>query len=201
MQRYIAFISGLPVGRNAVKPETIQHLFQRLGFLDVQTFPSTDTVGFETAPVGVIGPLEAQISRHLRRSLDVEGIWTFIRTPKEIAEIVRDIPFASDDVNSEGNSLFVVLIAEEPDAHTAKQLRIRRSEVDELRVAGKEIYWLRRPSDDPVAPPPLSEILGVHATVRSLHTMMRLADKYTSTARPKRTVSGGDTTESERSRP
>ena len=182
-------------------PETVQHLFQRLGFLDVQTFPSTDTVGFETAPVGVIGPLEAQVSRHLRRSLNVEGIWTFIRTPKEIAEIVRDIPFASDDVNSEGNSLFVVLIAEEPDPHTAKQLRIRRSEVDELRVAGREIYWLRRPSDDPVAPPPLSEILGVHATVRSFHTMMRLADKYASTARPKRTVSGGDTTESERSRP
>lgn len=201
MQRYIAFISGLPVGRNAVKPETIQHLFQRLGFLDVQTFPSTDTVGFETAPVGLIGPLEAQISRHLRRSLDVEEIWTFIRTPKEIVEIVRDIPFASDDVNSEGNSLFVVLIAEEPDVHTAKQLRIRRSEVDELRVAGREIYWLRRPSDDPVAPPPLSEILGVHATVRSLHTMMRLADRYASTARPKRTVSDGDVTESERSRP
>ena len=201
MQRYIAFISGLPVGRNAVKPETIQHLFQRLGFLDVQTFPSTDTVGFETAPVGLIGPLEAQISRHLRRSLDVEEIWTFIRTPKEIVEIVRDIPFASDDVNSEGNSLFVVLIDEEPDVHTAKQLRIRRSEVDELRVAGREIYWLRRPSDDPVAPPPMSEILGVHATVRSLHTMMRLADRYASTARPKRTVSDGDATESERSRP
>ena len=173
MQKYVAFMTGLPV-RGGTGQEKIKKLFSRLGLSSVETFRGTDNVLFETAPVGMIGPLEAQISRHLRRSLETEDIWTFIRTPKEIAEIVREIPFSSGVLSKQENHLFVVLLTDELDERTKRELRIRRSYNDQFVPADRHIYWLRHVTDESVAPQPLSEIVDTHATVRSLRTLLGL---------------------------
>ena len=180
MQTYVAFISGLPIGQSAVKMETLRSLFTKLGFLEVETYLTTGNVIFRTAPVGVIGPLEAQISRHLRRHLDEKGIWTFIRTPEEIADIVSAVPFSREDIDAPGNSAFVVFLSEEPDEHAAKSIRIRHNDIDELHLAGREIYWLRRKHDQSTRPFPLMGVIEAHATVRSLRTLEHLAGKYVS---------------------
>jgi uncharacterized protein (DUF1697 family) len=179
VQRYVAFVAGLPCGRDSVGMDTLRNLFSRLGFLNVETFLTNGNVVFDTAPVGVIGPLEAQISRFLMKSLEAEDIHVFIRTPEELLAILAGVPFPADEVRADGNHLFVVLLAEEPDDQVKKQLRIRRSDNDELRLAGKEIYWLRRQSNDHAPPPALSEILDAPATVRSFHTIARLVAKCT----------------------
>ena len=179
MQQYVAFVAGLPCGRDSVGMDTLRNLFARLGFLNVETFLTNGNVIFHTAPVGLIGPLEAQIARFLMKSLDVEGIHVFIRTPDQLLGILAGVPFPADEVRSDGNHLFVILLEEEPDEHVRKQLRIRRTEVDELRLNGKEIYWLRRPSSGQVPPPALSEILDAPATVRSFHTIAQLVAKCT----------------------
>lgn len=177
MQRYVAFVAGLPCGRDSVGMNTLRNLFARLGFLNVETFMTNGNVIFDTAPVGVIAPLEAQISRFLNKSLESDGIHVFIRTPEELLDIMERVPFSSEEVRAEGNHLFVVLLSEEPDEGARKKLKIRRTEVDELRLGGKEIYWLRRTSHDQVPPPSLSEILDAPATVRSFQTVTRLAAK------------------------
>jgi uncharacterized protein (DUF1697 family) len=148
VQRYVAFVAGLPCGRDSVGMDTLRKLFTRLGFLNVETFLTNGNVIFDTAPVGIIGPLEAQIERFLMKSLEAEGINVFIRTPQELLGILASVPFRPEDVRNDENHLFVVLLSEEPDERTAKQLKIRRTEVDELRLSGKEIYWLRRPSPE-----------------------------------------------------
>ena len=176
MQKYIAFISGLPFVSDDGEVQKIRALFQRLGFSNVETFHGRDTVIFETAPVGVIGPLEAQISRHLKRSLDLDHAWTFIRTPAELSEVVKSAPFDPDRV--ENVVSFVVLLSEEPDDRTARALRIRRNDWDELTPAGKHIYWVRHESDDAGPPPSLGEIIDAPATVRSFRTISRLAEQY-----------------------
>jgi len=173
MQKYVAFMTGLPV-RGGPDKAKVRQLFTRLGFSNVDTFRAPDNVVFETAPVGVIGPLEAQISRHIRRSLDTDGIWTFIRTPAEIAQIVRDIPFSSEILSKKENHLFIVLLTDELDGRTKRELRIRRSYNDEFVPANRHIYWLRHVTDEAVAPQPLSEIVETHATVRSLQTLLGL---------------------------
>ena len=180
MQKYVAFINGLPFGGGDAETEEIRTLFRRLGFSNVETFHGRDTVIFETAPVGVIGPLEAQISRHLKRSLDLDHVWTFIRTPAELSEVVRAAPFASEA--GENDVSFVVLLSEAPDDRTARALRIRRSDTDELVPAGKHIYWLRNESGDAGPPPSLREIIDAPATVRSLRSISRLADQHSSEA-------------------
>lgn len=160
--------------------DTLKKLFTRLGFLNVETFLTNGNVIFDTAPVGVIGPLEAQIARFLTKSLEAEAIHVFIRTPEELLGILASVPFRPEEVRDAENHLFVVLLGDEPDERATRQLKIRRTEVDELRLHGKEIYWLRRPSAEPVPPPVLSEILDAPATVRSFQTIARLVAKCTS---------------------
>jgi len=159
--------------------DTLRNLFTRLGFLNVETFLTNGNVIFDTAPVGLIAPLEAQISRFLAKSLETDAIHVFIRTPEDLLGILAGVPFRPEDVRNEDNHLFVVLLGAEPDDRATRKLRIRRTEIDELRLHGREIYWLRRPSVEPVPPPLLSEILDAPATVRSFQTIARLAAKCT----------------------
>jgi len=201
MQTYIAFIAGLPSGHNGVSMETLRSQVLRLGYLNVETFLTTGNIKFDTAPVGVIGPLEAQVSRHLRNSLATEGIWTFIRTPEELSRIVADVPFAEEDRAAAGNSLFVILLSEPLDERAARRLRVRRNDIDDLRVHRNEIYWLRRPTSEPHAPPPLAEMLDAPATVRSFSTLAQLAEMYSRSARGTRhPPPADDSTRSEQSR-
>ncbi|MEO8194212.1 MAG: DUF1697 domain-containing protein [Gemmatimonadales bacterium] len=209
MQRYIALLSGLPVGRETIDMETLRRLFVRLGFAEVEPYLTTGNIAFATAPVGVIAPLEAQISRYLRKSLKADGIWTFIRTPDELANIAANVPFSRDQIAADYASTFVVLLPEPPSERAQRQLRIRRNDVDVLELRGREIYWLRRLADSGSSAPPIdiAELLGMPATVRSLKTIERLAEMYGSpdaAARSRRVKNLDSTespTESERSRP
>lgn len=208
MQRYIAFLSGLPGGSRAIPMETLQRLFRKLGFLGVETFLTSDNVAFLTAPVGITPPLEAQISRHLERSTG-KRIGIFIRTPDELGEIAAHAAFAKEKEENSEAAMFVILLGKEASEKATRHLRVRRNEVDRFHVDGREIYWLRLPEPDGASTPPLSlsEILAVPATVRSMSTIKRLAEQYGAEARAQRSPrretpdeSTEDATESERSR-
>ncbi|HEU4879869.1 MAG TPA: DUF1697 domain-containing protein [Gemmatimonadaceae bacterium] len=199
MQRYVALIGGLPCGRDGVGMETLRAAFGKLGFLNIETYLTSGNVIFDTSPVGVIGPLEAQISRHLNNSLHTDGVSVFIRTPADLADIISRNPFDATESHSGENLLFVVFLSEPPDERTERQLRIRRNDVDELRLSEREIFWLRRPSRETVAPPDLADILDAPATVRSLSTLVRLVEKCASRNIPAKKPDSS--TESARSHP
>ncbi len=191
MQRYIAFLSGLPTGPTAIPQEKLRSLFFKLGFLNVETHGTSGNVAFETAPVGVTTALEAQISRHLKNS--VEGdIWTFLRTPEYLAQIVAKSPF-SDDAD---NSRFIVFLSEPLDARTQQRLSTVQSGADMLYPRGLEIYWERRILADAGSPLALADFLDSPATVRSYSTITGLVNEYMKPARGKEAAA----TVSERSR-
>lgn len=198
MQKYIAFISGLPAGTKAITADKLQIAMTRLGFHDVRVPSNSGTISFEAHPVGIIGPLEAQISRHLKNAFELDHVWTFIRTPQELRRIIDGVPFSEEE--REGNSIFVVLLAETPDKVTAQRLEVRRTNVDELRVAGREIYWLRRHKAEHVAPPPISELLDSPATVRSAHALQQILSELDQPKSKPKTISLDDAIRSERSR-
>lgn len=202
MQKYIAFISGLPLGKKSISDDDLSLALMRLGFMNVEPVLNSGNVVFETHPVGVIGPLEAQISRHLRNTFDLDDVWTFIRTPGQLARLLAATPFSKEEGNSKGNSIFIVLLSEELDSLSANKLRIRRNEVDELVPTGREVYWMRRSSKgEHIAPPAISEILDSPATVRSIHAIQQILDQAENpkTQRPK-LVKLEDATRPERSR-
>ncbi len=175
MQRYIAFISGLPTGPKAVPPDTLRSLFIKLGFLKVETHASTGNVAFLTSPVGVVGALEAQISRHLRRATGEEDIWTFVRTPDELAEISGNPPFSD---LPDGAAVFVVFLNDPLDERTARSVSMRRTSTDRLYPRGREIYWVRQSADDGGPPLKLGEVIHTHATLRSIKLIKKLAGHY-----------------------
>lgn len=186
MQRYIAFISGLPTGTKAVPPDTLRSLFIKLGFLHVETHSSTGNVAFETSPVGVVGALEAQISRHLRRSTGDEEIWSFIRTPDELADIATNLPFSD---RPEGAAIFVVLLNEPLDERTARSVSMRRTASDRLYPREREIYWVRQAADDGGPPLKLGEVIHARATLRSIKLIESLAQQYGGSPRESRVAS------------
>ncbi|HEX2722712.1 MAG TPA: DUF1697 domain-containing protein [Gemmatimonadaceae bacterium] len=175
MQRYITFLSGTPVVSSAADMTNLQRLFKQLGFSEVETFMRTGNVIFRTAPVGIIPPLEGQISRYLQKHLD-PGIEAFIRTPDELDEIVEHEAYPGEDTTG---SLFVVLLHDPLTPKVMRELRFARTEADEFRQNGRELYWLRRPTEGASSPPPaLGEVLGVPATVRTFGTLKKLAERY-----------------------
>ncbi len=175
MKRYIAFVSGLPIGRNSLSPEKLQATFSRLGFLGVETYLSTGNVAFLTHPVGIIAPLEGQISRFLSKETK-ESVEVFIRTPEEIEKIGRLDPFAAV---GETGAVFTVFLHDPVSKETTRRLE-HISGTDRFHVAGREIYWMRvaRGSQPPSPPVRLAQILEVPATVRGCRTIKRLAAKY-----------------------
>jgi uncharacterized protein (DUF1697 family) len=175
MQRYIAFLSGSSVGTTASAMENVRRLFKQLGFSRVETYLQTGNVIFETAPVGIIPPLEAQITRYLQKSLTGE-VEVFIRTPEELQEIVDYDAYPSEETSG---ALFVVLLHEPVSDRLQRELRFVRTAVDDFRANGREIYWLRRSGQSGTAPPPsIGETLGMPATVRAYGALKRLAAKY-----------------------
>lgn len=203
MQRYIAFLSGLPVGYSVEGMGDLRRLFTQLGFSRVETFLTTGNVAFETAPVGVIAPLEAQITRYLQKNLD-DSVEVFIRTPQQLSEMLTYNAFPDEDVEPRGSSLFVVLLHEQISASVERRLRQSRTEVDDFHPHQNAIYWLRRPAaGEPSPPPPIGDVIAMPATVRTLTTIRALAAKYGDTPSVDRSPFGdGDrATESERSRP
>ena len=173
MQRYIAFLSGLPTGDDSVGMDTLRSLFSRLGYLEVDTFLTTDNVAFLTAPVGIIPPLEAQISRFLSKHIRDE-IGVFIRTPDELTEIAENNPVDRETAASSGT--FVVLLHELLPKAIEQRLSRISGTADRFHARGREIYW-QHPSRS-VVPLKLSTLLEVPATVRSFNTIKRLAAKY-----------------------
>ena len=176
MQRYITFLGGISVGTTPREMENLRGLFTRLGFSNIETYLQSGNVVFSCAPVGVIAPLEAQITRFLKKSLG-EDVEAFVRTPDELEEIVDNDPFQGDDT---AGSLFVVLTHEPVSDRVQRSLRYARTSADEFRANGREIYWLRRKSDRSGAPatPSIAEVLGMPATVRSFNTFKKLASQY-----------------------
>lgn len=191
MQRYIAFLSGLPVGGESVTPQTLRSLFLKLGFVEVEAHGTTGNVAFDTAPVGVTAALEAQISRHLKRFVHGD-IWTFIRSRQEVERIIRDAP----PCDTAGSTVFVVFLAEPLDDKAARRIRANHSTADSLYPAGREIYWVRRVTADGGSPLSLIDFIDGPVTLRSLTTL-----KGVLTRQPRRAVlEAPPITESERSR-
>ena len=175
MKRYVAFLSGLPIGRNSLSGEKLQAMFSRLGFLGIETYLSSGNVTFLTTLVRIIAPLEAQISRFLSKETK-EEVEVFIRLPEEIEKIAKLDPFAEE---GETGAVFTVFLHEPVSKETTRRLE-HISGTDRFHVVGREIYWMRvaRGSQPPSPPVRLTQILEAPATVRSCRTMKRLAAKY-----------------------
>jgi uncharacterized protein (DUF1697 family) len=175
--RHVAFLRAINVGGRTVRMEALRRLFEEMGFTNVETFIASGNVIFD-APVPRGDGLERRIEQALREALGYE-VATFVRTPAELADVVRHEPFDAADV--EAARALYVLFLKAPLGDAARQaLAALRTETDDFHSHGREAYWLVRTpmSESKVTGARLERALGGPATARNVTTVRKLAAKY-----------------------
>jgi uncharacterized protein (DUF1697 family) len=177
LQRYIAFLRAINVGGHTVKMDVLRGHFTRLGFGSVETFIASGNVVFESGDHPA--QLELRIANELERRLGY-AVATFIRTPAELASIVRQRPFDAAAFDYERHRLYVGFLEARPSAAKARQVIGLRTPMDELHIAGRELYWGCRTSfsETALTGSALERALGTPMTLRNVTTVRKLATKY-----------------------
>ena len=138
MPHYIAFLRGINLGKRRVIMSLLQSLFVELGYSEVSTFIASGNVLF-TAREKNAAKLEDQISQHLEKSLGYE-VDTFVRTRAEVVTVAQAGAFEIDERSE--FSVYVAFLQNPLAAEIAQRLSNVRTETDEIKVIGREYYWL-----------------------------------------------------------
>jgi uncharacterized protein (DUF1697 family) len=177
MQRYIAFLRGINLGKRRMQMSRLKSLFAELGFNEVATFIASGNVLFSTGAADV-GRLEARIAAHLETSLGYR-VDTFIRTADQVAAIAGSRPFPED--GREGITVHVGFWHRKVPADLARKLAAVRTAEDEFRVEAREFYWLCRvrTSDSKVwTLPAIKALKFPTTTLRNMTSIRKLAAKH-----------------------
>ena len=177
MPKYVALLRAINVGGHTVKMDHLRSLFGAIGFSNVETFIASGNVIFDSRSKDTAA-LERKIEKHLQTALGYE-VKTFIRTVAELAAVANYKPFAESELSAHG--LYVGFIAGSPDKPSREKLLSCTSEIDDLLVDGREVYWLCRAklmTDSKFSGALAEKILGMRATFRNSTTIKKLVAKY-----------------------
>jgi len=154
--------------------ERLRELFGELGLGDVTTFIASGNVIF-TSP-DAAHTLERRIEPHLRGALGYD-VATFIRSASELAAIAAHTAFPAAELAQTGSSLYICFLHEEPTDEKKRRVMALRTEVDDLHIHERQIYWLRRNGlgASVVSGARIEKALGMPATIRNATTVGKLA--------------------------
>ena len=178
MPRYIALLRAINVGGHNVKMAHLRDLLVSLGFSDVETFIASGNVIFDSETEDTES-LERKIEDYLRESLGYE-VATFVRTASELENISQYRPFDHSDPDASSAVLYIAFLHAAPSVEAEQKLTTYRTEADDFRVHGREVYWLcrKRISESAFSGALLEKVLGMPATMRNSTTVERLAARY-----------------------
>ena len=177
MPRLIAFLRAINVGGHTVTMARLRQEFEGLGFTGVETFIASGNVIF-TARAGSLAAIEKKIEARLQAALGFE-VTTFVRTDAEVAAVAGYQPFTAAQIE-DGAAVYVGFVERPLDAAAARAVMTFKTEIDDFRVKGREVYWLRktRQTDSPFKYASLEKKLKIRATFRGINTVARLAAKH-----------------------
>lgn len=135
--RYVAFLRAINVGGRVVKMERLRSIFEALRFTDVATFIASGNVIFESDARAdeIEEKIEGRLSGELGFSSEA-----FVRTFDEIKAAVElsSVPA--------GANLYVGFLKRKPDTPAIAAATALSSDIDAIRVTGRELYWLSQKS-------------------------------------------------------
>jgi uncharacterized protein (DUF1697 family) len=172
--RYAAFLRAVNVGRNhRVSSDELRGIFEGVGADDVATFRTSGNVVFE-AP----RDMTAEIEKALERVLGYD-VGVYLRTARELAEIVAFQPFKPAQVEASKGKLQVSMLSKKPTAATRKKVLELATDQDLLAFGKRELYWL--PSggtlESALDRKAMDALLGP-TTMRTKGTVEQLAAKF-----------------------
>jgi uncharacterized protein (DUF1697 family) len=177
MTRYFAFLRAINAGPgHTVKMLRLIGIFESMGFKNVGSFEASGNIIFESTNSSA-HVLEAAIEEALKSALGFDSA-TFLRTGSELANIARCKPFEGEKIvpPAELNVIFLKQVGEN---ELAEKLSALKSEHDEFRLLGREIYWWRSrlPDSGAYSTVPLERTLKRPFTVRSERTVRKMVEK------------------------
>ncbi|HKN65766.1 MAG TPA: DUF1697 domain-containing protein [Gemmatimonadaceae bacterium] len=177
MTRYVALLRAINVGGHTVKMDALRKHFSSMGFTNVETFIASGNVIFD-AKSGEPEVLEARIAAELENRLGY-AVATFLRTPAELAAVVRHQPFEAGVIDPAQHALYIGFLARRPGADTARKVAALRTGVDEFHVHKRELYWgcRTRLSESAVSGALLERTIAMSMTMRNITTVRKLAAK------------------------
>lgn len=177
MIRYVALLRAINVGGHVVKMDALRKHFARMGFANVETFIASGNVIFD-AEESEAEALEERIAYELENKLGF-AVATFLRTPAELASVVRHRPFQAGVIDPEQHALYIGFLPQKPTADTARRIVALRTPVDEFHVHKRELYWgcRTRFSESAVSGALLERTIAMPMTLRNVTTVRRLAAK------------------------
>lgn len=140
MQRFVAFLRGINLGKRRPPMSRLKTLFEEMGFAEVETFIASGNVLFSSKAKD-IGNLQQRIAAHLEKALGYE-VDTFVRTAAQVVAIGAAKPFPEE--GKPGITVHVGFLHQPLPPKTARKLAAIRTADDEFRVKGAEYYWLCR---------------------------------------------------------
>jgi uncharacterized protein (DUF1697 family) len=181
MERYVAFLRGMNLGKRRIKnPELIGH-FEAIGLEDVATFRASGNVVL----VDPKGEAESKLQKRIEGELDERlgyDVAVFLRSAEEVNAIAARETFDAKAIKraaaAKGKPQ-VVLLGRKPTAKAKKALEELRPEDDLMVVEGRELHWLPSVglSETEVDTKALDAALG-KGTVRTAGTIEQIAAKY-----------------------
>lgn len=179
MAIYIALLRGINVGgKNKIKMADLKQSFEQIGLGRVQTYIQSGNVLFESD----------KAEEPLRNSIEhkIEEVFGFkvsvvLRTSVELEQIIESCPFSEEEIlkaesMSNTESLYVALLTQNPSKDGTEQLNTYRTENDDYRINGREVYLLFHNSIRNSKLATNLHKLNVPATVRNWKTTVKLAE-------------------------
>jgi uncharacterized protein (DUF1697 family) len=179
LPRYIAFLRAINIGGRVVKMDHLRSLFEAMKFKQVETFIASGNVLFDAR--GTDGDaLEKRIETHLKGALGYE-VLTFVRSPDEIATAAAYEPFGDPGSLPPAHGIYVGFLKTAPTDDVRRRLLAFRSQVDDLHVREREVYWrsVKNLRESLFSGALLEKTVGP-ATMRNVTTVRKLAAKVSS---------------------
>jgi uncharacterized protein (DUF1697 family) len=178
VERYVAFLRGMNLGKRRIKnPELVAH-FEGMGLDDVATFRASGNVVF----VDPAGEAESKLQKRLEGELDERlgyDVAVFLRSAAEVAAIAARDPFPAKAIAASKGKPQVLLLGRKPGAKAQKEALALAPEGDLMVVEGRELHWLPTVglSETKVDTKSLDVALG-KGTMRTAGTIEQIAAKY-----------------------
>lgn len=178
MAIFIALLRGINVGgKDKIQMTDLKRLFEALGLTRVKTYIQSGNAIFESdEPEAVLRP-KIEYAIEIAFGFPVVVI---LRTADELERLIRDCPFSEDEAadaersNTEGESLYVCLLARVPAQEKIDRLSAFSNDGDEYRIRDRDVYLLLRRSIRNAKLANHLHKLDVPSTVRNWKTMNKL---------------------------
>jgi len=155
--------------------EALRALCESLDLQKAQTYVQSGNVVFKTSRRDAAG-----VAKLLEDTIEMTFGFrpvVIVRTPGEVREVIARNPFANRP-EIEPNKLLVNFLARDPGAEGRKKMLGIKTDPEEVRIGGRELYIYFRDGvgRSKLSPAVMEKALGTPGTARNWNSVMKLLE-------------------------